>query len=32
MNCAATVGTLYMYGIACLVGGFALGAMWKDTR
>ena len=22
---------MYMYGIACLVSGFALGMMWRDA-
>ena len=25
-----TVAGLYLYGIACLVSGFALGTIWSD--
>jgi len=27
-----TLTTMYMYGLACLAGGFALGFMWQDRR
>jgi hypothetical protein len=27
-----TLAGLYMYGTACFIGGFALGAMWQDRR
>ncbi len=27
-----TLTAIYLYGTACLVSGFALGAIWKDGK
>lgn len=27
-----TLGAFYLYGLACLVAGFGLGAAWWDNR
>ena len=26
------ISTMYLYGAGCLVAGFYLGTLWKDSR
>lgn len=28
----SALATMYLYGAACLVGGFWLGVVWKDSQ
>lgn len=28
----SAISTMYLYGAGCLVAGFYLGTLWKDSR